>query len=243
MSDIINKTLLTYSMIFGNTEDVEQHKEIEDIVKSDYKEVLEWKSPEEEEIDELNDLLREKEVKINEEKRKNERLEEKVTYLKGELDKKEKAIEREKISSKKEQKREKVIKNKNNKPKKERVINESDKKVRKKSIGSDNSGEEWRTFEATAYTASCEGCSGITKTGVDVKNATHHNGNNIIAVDPSVIPLGSLVEIKINGKSTMVATAQDIGGAIKGNRIDILVGSNKEANNFGRQTVKVRILK
>ncbi len=90
------------------------------------------------------------------------------------------------------------------------------------------------TVEATAYTAYDEGMSGqgITATGIKV-----HPG--IVAVDPRVIPLGSVVYIEGMGKFL----AADTGGAIKGNKIDIYMTSRKEALKFGRRQVKVYILK
>ncbi|WP_405080025.1 3D domain-containing protein [Paenibacillus chitinolyticus] len=70
-----------------------------------------------------------------------------------------------------------------------------------------------------------------------------------IAVDPNVIPLGSTVYVTgyafpgLPAKG-MIAKATDIGGAIKGNRIDIFVpGSKDKVNDFGYQSVKVYILK
>ncbi|MED4172586.1 3D domain-containing protein [Halalkalibacterium halodurans] len=100
----------------------------------------------------------------------------------------------------------------------------------------------WMTFEATAYTAYCDGCIGITKTGVDVRNTTHYNGLRVIAVDPAVIPLGSTVEIRYADGSTERVTAQDTGGAIRGNKIDILRSSRDKAVQFGRQNVEIRIV-
>lgn len=94
------------------------------------------------------------------------------------------------------------------------------------------------TVEATAYTSKCNGCTGITKTGYNVKNTIYTpNGHRIIAVDPNVIPLGSLVRI---GSETY--RALDIGGAIRGKRIDILFASRENAYKFGRRVVNVEIL-
>lgn len=91
------------------------------------------------------------------------------------------------------------------------------------------------TVEATAYTANCAGCSGITKTGVNLKA----NPNaKVIAVDPTVIPLGTKVHVEGYG----YATAEDIGGAIKGNRIDVFIPTQSGAVQFGRKQVKVTIL-
>lgn len=102
---------------------------------------------------------------------------------------------------------------------------------------------EFQTFEATAYTSRCDGCIGITKTGIDVRNTIYNEkGQRIIAVDPNVIPLGSLVEVRLENGQTFVAEAADTGGCIKGKRIDILVETKKQAYQFGRQPVEVRPL-
>ena len=88
---------------------------------------------------------------------------------------------------------------------------------------------------ATAYTASCNGCSGVTATGVNLKS----NPNlKIIAVDPGVIPLGSKVWVEGYG----YAVAGDTGGAIKGNKIDVFMPSKSKAYDFGRQKVRVKVL-
>jgi len=91
------------------------------------------------------------------------------------------------------------------------------------------------TMTATAYTAYCEGCSGITKNGTDIRANPHLK---VIAVDPNVIPLGTRVWVEGYGE----AIAADIGGAIKGNIIDVFIPSHEEALEWGRKTVKVRIL-
>jgi 3D (Asp-Asp-Asp) domain-containing protein len=102
---------------------------------------------------------------------------------------------------------------------------------------------EWTTFEATAYVALCDtGCTGITKTGIDVHNTNLHEGKRVIAVDPSVIPLDSSVDIRLADGTTLEATAQDTGGAIRGNKLDLLVSTEDKAWQFGRQTVEVRII-
>lgn len=91
------------------------------------------------------------------------------------------------------------------------------------------------TMEATAYTAECYGCSGVTATGIDL-NADRNK--KVIAVDPSVIPLGSRVHVEGYGE----AIAGDTGGAIKGNRIDLHMPTKGAANNFGRQSVNITVL-
>ena len=87
--------------------------------------------------------------------------------------------------------------------------------------------------ESTAYSG-----GGITATGsVPVRDP---NGISTIAVDPRVIPLGSLVYVEGYGK----AIAADTGGAISGNIIDVYVNSSEEAiSSWGRKyNVAVYIL-
>lgn len=99
-----------------------------------------------------------------------------------------------------------------------------------------------KTFEATFYTAFCPtGCTGITATGVDVSKSIYHEGKRIIAVDPSVIPLGSHVRVTLADGTSFEATALDVGGDIRGNRIDILVKTREEAYRLGRQKVRVEV--
>ena len=90
-------------------------------------------------------------------------------------------------------------------------------------------------YQLTAYCAcvSCCGKSdGITATG------TIATAGRTIAVDPRVIPYGSKVEINGN-----VYIAEDCGGAIKYNRIDIFFDSHSEALQFGVQRAQVYLLK
>jgi 3D (Asp-Asp-Asp) domain-containing protein len=63
-------------------------------------------------------------------------------------------------------------------------------------------------------------------------------GRGIIAVDPRVIPLGSRVYVEGYG----LAIAADVGGAIKGRRIDVCFPTRREALNWGRRTINVTVL-
>ena len=85
---------------------------------------------------------------------------------------------------------------------------------------------------ATAYSASCAGCSGVTATGRPA-------GHGVVAVDPSVIPLGTHMFIPGYGH----AVAGDTGGAIRGRRIDLGFNSNAQASRFGRRPVTVYLIK
>lgn len=76
-------------------------------------------------------------------------------------------------------------------------------------------------------------------------NLTHIGTNvrpGIIAVDPNVIPLRSKVYIEFPDGHGTYAVAEDTGGAIKGNRIDIAMWTVAEAYDFGMQKVKVTVL-
>lgn len=118
-------------------------------------------------------------------------------------------------------------------------------KVANESTNEDQPAKQsaWQTFEASAYTADCpEGCSGVTATGLDVTGTIYHAGKRIIAVDPSVIALGSTVEIKQADGTTFEAVSLDTGGAIKGAKIDVLVANEVDAVQFGRQSVQVRVI-
>jgi 3D (Asp-Asp-Asp) domain-containing protein len=85
---------------------------------------------------------------------------------------------------------------------------------------------------ATAYTAGCYGCTGVTASGLRA-------GFGIIAVDPAVIPLGTKVFIPGYGR----AVAADTGGAILGHRIDLGFDSRTAAVRFGRRTVTLYVLR
>lgn len=83
---------------------------------------------------------------------------------------------------------------------------------------------------ATAYHPSDGDGRGITATGTQA-------GYGTVAVDPSVIPLGSTVYIPGYG----TALASDTGGAIQGNRIDLCMETFAECYNFGVRNVDVYI--
>ena len=100
--------------------------------------------------------------------------------------------------------------------------------------------EELGEFRLTAYCA-CRKCCGKDpgdfSYGVTASGAVVEAGRTI-AVDSSVIPLGS--EIVIDGHTYV---AEDTGSAIKGNRIDIYFDTHQEALNFGVQYADVYIIK
>lgn len=86
---------------------------------------------------------------------------------------------------------------------------------------------ETRMMEATAYTW----------TGNRTATGTVPEEGRTVAVDPEIIPLGS--RLAINGQGGYIA--EDTGGAIKGNRIDIYMLEREAALYWGRQPVEVEV--
>lgn len=97
-----------------------------------------------------------------------------------------------------------------------------------KKAGSSLNVKRKLTVKAYAYTG-----GGYTATGTKAKYGT-------LAVDPKVIPYGTKVYIKELDK---VFTAEDCGGGIKGNKIDIYMNSSSACNNWGVRTITIQILK
>lgn len=91
---------------------------------------------------------------------------------------------------------------------------------------------ETLTVEATAYSTNQPSLSNLTYTGIDL-----NNNPDVIAVDPSFIPLGSTVYIE--GYGTFVAG--DTGSDIVGNRIDVHMTNLDSAMAFGRKTLEVTV--
>lgn len=100
-------------------------------------------------------------------------------------------------------------------------------------------------MKATAYTASFKDTGkapghplfGITATGIKAKKG-------VIAVDPKVIPLGTRVYVQFTGRTPDYgySVAADVGGAIKGNKIDLYYDTQDYVDRFGVKSVKVYIL-
>jgi 3D (Asp-Asp-Asp) domain-containing protein len=92
---------------------------------------------------------------------------------------------------------------------------------------------EWYYFLASGYSANdpSQGTNNTTATGKEIRQG-------MVAVDPNVIPLGTRIEIKKMG----IFIAEDTGGKIKGNRIDIYFDSREEAKKFGMRGVWINII-
>ncbi len=90
---------------------------------------------------------------------------------------------------------------------------------------------------ATAYTHTDEGCDRITYTGTTVRLGT-------VAVDPRCIPYGTRMFIVSDDGCYIygLSVAEDCGGAIKGNRIDLYFPTYEECIQFGRRTCTIYFL-
>ncbi|WP_142387203.1 cell wall-binding protein EntB [Bacillus thuringiensis] len=181
------------------------------------------------------------EVKVKEELKAQEIVKHKEeAKVKEEVKVKEEEKVQEIAKAKEEEKAREIAKAKEEE--KAREIAKAKEEERAKEVSKNNieSAKRELTVVATAYTAdpSENGTYGgrvLTAMGHDL---TANPNMRIIAVDPKVIPLGSKVWVEGYGE----AIAGDTGSAIKGNRIDVLMGSKSKAMNWGRQTVKVKIL-
>ncbi|KGM95104.1 hypothetical protein Z968_09885 [Clostridium novyi A str. 4552] len=109
--------------------------------------------------------------------------------------------------------------------------------------GSVNHSKMYR-MRATAYTASYSDTGkgpgdsgfGITASGTRVRRSA--GGYSTVAVDPRVIPLGTKLYIEGYG----YAIAEDTGGAIKGNKIDLYFNSDSQVSSWGVRYVNVYIV-
>ncbi|MGB3367188.1 MAG: 3D domain-containing protein, partial [Acidaminobacteraceae bacterium] len=100
-------------------------------------------------------------------------------------------------------------------------------------------------MQSTAYDLSVESCGklpgdagyGITYSGTKARPG-------VIAVDPKVIPLGSKVYVESTDETSDYgfAIAEDTGGAIKGNRVDIFIGDRSRALRYGRRNVRIYVI-
>jgi len=84
-------------------------------------------------------------------------------------------------------------------------------------------------FHATAYCL-----KGRTASGINTRPG-------MIAADPSVLPLGTVVHLRA-GRYTGTYTVMDTGGRIKGRLVDVYVPTHREALEFGRQKVKIKVI-
>ena len=118
------------------------------------------------------------------------------------------------------------------------IINYENKILNKEIENVREDKPEWKEFFITGYTANSgeQGTNHIVATMFNL-NLKRVRNLPIIAVDPKIIPLYSIVEIKDLG----IFIALDVGGLIKGNRIDILCSDVETAYGI-TGTYSVRVL-
>ncbi len=135
---------------------------------------------------------------------------------------------------------EKVIKNPSNK-----IVAMGTLKTMNLSRGGDIAYAEKIRMKSTAYTSSLKDTGkrpgdkyfGMTASGTRAKR--NQEGYSSVAVDPNVIPLGTKLYIDGYG----YAIAEDVGGAIKGNKIDVYLDSDAECYRWGVRYVDVYVVK
>ena len=93
------------------------------------------------------------------------------------------------------------------------------------------------TVRATAYTHTDRGCDTVTATGTRVHRGT-------AAVDPRFIPYGTRMFIVSSDGSYVygISAAEDCGGDIKGDRMDLYLPTHAQCTAFGRRVCTVYFL-
>jgi len=86
---------------------------------------------------------------------------------------------------------------------------------------------------ATAYVASCHGCTGVMASGV---KADHRGG--YVAASPKW-PIGTCLELELSEGEWSRRTVMDRGPSSR-LHVDLLVGSVEEAISWGRREIRVR---
>lgn len=99
------------------------------------------------------------------------------------------------------------------------------------------------TANVTAYLATCSGCSGFTATGRDVRSDIHFEdstyGTVRIIAACRQYPFGTIMNISGVGYAVVL----DRGGAVSGNVVDLLMGSDDDPIRFGRQSLQAQVLR
>ncbi|MSB19994.1 hypothetical protein GKE99_05310 [Flavonifractor plautii] len=123
-----------------------------------------------------------------------------------------------------------------------RIITEAEAEVLPLETAEQTPEPEWETIEVTAY-CSCAKCCGewaskrpndivYTASGAEaVEGVT-------VAADKSKYPFGTVLYIEGLGERIV----QDVGGAIKGNRVDVYFNNHEDALAFGRQTLNAYVV-
>jgi 3D (Asp-Asp-Asp) domain-containing protein len=97
-------------------------------------------------------------------------------------------------------------------------------------------GRRNRTYNALTFMATAHSIEGQTADGTHARPGT-------AAADPKVLPLGTRIHVIGAGAYSGHYTITDTGPAVKGREIDLYMSSNAAAKRFGRQRVKVIVLR
>ena len=99
---------------------------------------------------------------------------------------------------------------------------------------------DWQEYEATGYTSLDTGVNNISAIGMDIERWSSYF--NFVAVDPRLIPYGSVVLVELDEITPFLAV--DTGGAIRGYKLDLyFVNDLQAALEFGRQNVRAKVIK
>lgn len=203
-----------------------------------------------EELEELESThLQELEkIETYEEKMKN--LEEDIQNKESEIDKLNKDLQAKREREEEEARLAKVNNSSDNNSDKSAVLssnntsNSEQKSVTTSTSSSKANNTSLGTFDVTYYSAYDGTQIGITRGGTNMANGNIHtsDGYRVIAVDPNTIPFGSIVRVTTSHGESFMAKADDTGGLIQGNKIDIAVSSPDTALSLGRGTATVEIV-
>lgn len=92
----------------------------------------------------------------------------------------------------------------------------------------------------TAYSPDARSC-GDSADGITASlHSVETNAGRLVAADPKVLPMGSMVSIP-GYDAARIVPVLDVGGAIKGNRLDVLFATHEAARQFGRRTIAVTV--
>ena len=245
-SDFINR-LYTVSVLTNANEELlkEAHKEYEKLnamkeelvsnkeeLNSKKEETAQQKAILDEKLSDLKSTLAVNQNKLDEINAEEAAAKEKAAKEKAEKEKAKKQKDKKEVASKETAKE---ITNKKEQNNQVKVTNSDVRSAnsKKSEPSSTKNAGGWMTFESTGYSTQQAGLSTKTATGINLLN-----NPRVIAVDPSQIPLNSLVEVEGMG----VYVAGDTGGAINGRIIDVHFPTVAEAMSWGRRNVRIRIL-
>lgn len=95
-------------------------------------------------------------------------------------------------------------------------------------------------MEVTAYSPDARSCGKFADGLTATLHSVHTNGHALVAADPRILPMGSMVSVPGYDEGRIVPVL-DVGSAIKGYRLDVLFPTHKQARRWGRQWLEVTI--